>query len=272
MAAVAADPALGFGARFVVCPFSHVSPTNQGVSVLPILETLNPLALYWRIVMSDRYGNPVTFEDPIGFLPRALTKLYSAWVRLTYPFAAIGRKVSIHYTCRLKRPTAHLVKLGNSVIFGKDAWLVVSIMKAMKEPAIVIDDSVIINDRVQISATNSIHIERDVIISAAVLIQDHNHGYEDVTKPVREQPITEGGRIRIEQGSFVGRGAAIICTKGELVVGRNCVIAANAVVLRSCPPYSVVFGNPARVVRRYDFAKEMWVLGSGAPEEVSIEQ
>jgi len=178
----------------------------------------------------------------------------------------------MHYTCRLLRPTAHLIKIGSSVYFGKDAWIGVSIMEAKDEPAIVIDDNAIINARVQISARNLIHIERDTLISTAVLIQDHSHGYEDLSKPIREQPITEGGRIRIEQGSWIGRGAAIVCTKGELVVGRNCVVGANAVVLRSCPPYSVVFGNPARVIRRYDFSKKMWVLGSGAPTDSQIDR
>lgn len=220
-----------------------------------------------EILVSHSRDNREALEDPISYLPRAITRLYSTWVRLTYPFASIGRKVSIHYTCRLKRPSAHLVKIGNSVVFGQHTWIGVSSPEA-KEPVIVIDDNTIINAGVQISAKNFVHIERDALISSGVLIQDHSHGYEDVTKPIQQQPITEGGRIRIEQGSWIGRGAAILCAKGELVVGRNCVVAANAVVLRSCPPYSVVFGNPARVVRRYDFAKKMWVLGAGADEQI----
>ena len=172
------------------------------------------------------------FDDPIGYLPRVLTRLYSNWVSLTYPFASVGRKLSIHYTCRLVRPTAHLIKLGSSVFFGKDVWIGVSIDEPQNEnePMIVIDDNAIINTGVQISAKNHIHVGCDVLISTGVLIQDHSHAYEDVTKPISKQGITEGGRIRIEEGCWIGRGAAILCTKGELVVGRNCVVAANAVV------------------------------------------
>jgi len=212
------------------------------------------------------------FEDPIMYLPRAITKLYSIWVSQTYPFASLGRKLSIHYSCRLRRPSANRIKIGNSVTLGQNSWIGVSAEDAKDEPVIIIEDNAIINSGVQISARNYIHIGRDALISSGVLIQDHSHGYEDINKPICEQGITEGGRIRIEQGAWIGRGAAIVCTKGELVIGRNCVIGANAVVLRSCPPYSVVFGNPATVIRRYDFSKNKWVLGSGSLTESGIDQ
>jgi acetyltransferase-like isoleucine patch superfamily enzyme len=207
------------------------------------------------------------FADPISYLARALTKLYSIWVSLTYPFVSFGRKVSFHYTCRLARSRAHQIKIGNEVFIGKDVWLNVSALEEKDEPVLVIDDGAIVNAGAQISAKNLIHIERD-----AVLIQDHSHAYEDVTKPISKQGITEGGRIRIEQGSWIGRGAAVLCTKGELVIGRNCVVAANAVVMRSCPPYSVVFGSPAMVIRRYDFSKNKWVLGSNAAADSQVDQ
>jgi acetyltransferase-like isoleucine patch superfamily enzyme len=172
----------------------------------------------------------------------------------------------------LKRPTAHLIKIGNSVVFGKNAWIGVSTVEAKDEPVITIDDNANINGGVQISAKNYIHIERDGFISTGVLFHDHSQGCEDVTKPVCKQPITQGVKIRVEQSSRLGRGAAVVRTKGELLVGRNCVVGAHAVVLRRCPPYSLVFGNPARVIRREDFSKKMWVLGSGASTDTRIDQ
>jgi acetyltransferase-like isoleucine patch superfamily enzyme len=223
-------------------------------------------------VMRHRSNIREPFADPISHLARALTKLYSIWASLTYPFASIGNKVSVHYTCRLARSRAHQIKIGNEVFIGKDVWLNVSALEEKDEPVLVIDDGAIVNNGAQISAKNLIHIEQDVLISTGVLIQDHSHAYEDVTKPISKQGITEGGRIRIEQGSWIGRGAAVLCAKGELVIGRNCVVAANAVVLRSCPPYSVVFGNPAIVIRRYDFSKNKWVLGSSAAADSQVDQ
>ncbi len=115
-----------------------------------------------------------------------------------------------------------------------------------------------------ISARNRIHFERNVVFAPSVLVMDHNHAFEDVNVPIKRQGITAGGTIRIEEGCWIGFGAAIVCGKGELVIGKNSVIGANAVVSRSIPPNSVVTGNPARVVKQFDQAKGEWVLGSSA--------
>jgi acetyltransferase-like isoleucine patch superfamily enzyme len=130
---------------------------------------------------------------------------------------------------------------------------------------IIVDNGCVIMRGVQISARNRIHIERDAVISASVLIMDHNHEYENISRPIKEQGITAGGTILIEQGCWIGYGAAIVCNQGELILGRNSVVAANALVTRSFPPYSVVVGNPARLARQYDAAKGIWVGGSGHP-------
>jgi acetyltransferase-like isoleucine patch superfamily enzyme len=201
----------------------------------------------------------VPSEDVLRVLPRALTKLHTLWRSFTYPFASVGHSLSIHYTCRLQRSIAPAIKLGNSITLGKDSWLNVS---DQGHVAIVIDDNCRIGPRCQISAKNSIHLERDVIIAASALVMDHNHEYEDTTLPILEQGVTRGGRIRIGQGSWIGHGAAIVCSSGDLMIGRNCVIGVNAVLTRSIPPYSVVAGNPARVVRSFDPVKQAWVMGS----------
>jgi len=201
------------------------------------------------------------FGDPLELLPRGLTRLYSVWVSLTYPFASIGRNVSFHYTSQLDRQRAVRISIGNSVSLRKDAWLSVATEDPTGEPVIVIDDNCHIGYGSIISAKNRIHLERDVLVGQEVLMVDHNHAYEDITKPVVAQGITEGGRIRVGQGSWIGRGAAIICPRGELNIGRGCVIAVNSVVTRSIPDYSVAFGSPATVIRQYDPATQTWRIG-----------
>ena len=148
----------------------------------------------------------------------------------------------------------------------KDVWLVV-IGEAGTTPKISIDDGCVINNQVTISAKNYIHIEDDVMLSRSVLIMDHNHAYEDPRLPVREQGVTQGGKVKIEQGCWIGQGAAIVCSQGELVIGRNSVVAANSLVTRSFPPFSVVVGNPARLARQFDLAKQVWVGGGSGAQQ-----
>lgn len=203
------------------------------------------------------------FDDPLHYLSRGITKLHSIWVCTTYPFCALGRGVSIHQTCQLFRPSARFIKLGNGVVISKDVWLNVSrSLDGDKQPAILIDDDVSVGRRSQISAANCIHLERDVTLAAGVLLLDHNHAYQDVSLPVRDQGITAGGSIRVGQGSFIGQGAAIVCEKGELILGQNCVVAANALVTRSFPAYSVIAGNPARLIKHFDPSNGRWALGA----------
>jgi acetyltransferase-like isoleucine patch superfamily enzyme len=212
----------------------------------------------------SRPNNRRPSEDPLDLLPRGLTKLYSLWIKWVYPFASIGHGVSFHFTSKLSRARASRISIGNSSSLREYAWLSVAVEEPAGDPVIVIDDNCHIGFGSIISAKNRIHLERDVLVGQMVLIVDHNHAYEDVTLPVLNQGITQGGKIRIGQGSWVGRGASIICPRGELTIGRNCVVAANSVVMGNIPAYSVVAGFPAKIIRQYDPERRTWRVG-GSP-------
>lgn len=202
------------------------------------------------------------FTDPLEFVPRGLTKLYSIWVSLIYPFASKGRNLSFHFTSNLDRQRAARISIGNSVSLRKDASLIVATEDPTGEPVIVIDDNCSIGSGTMLSAKNRIHLERDVLVGQQVIIMDHNHAYEDIGTPIAHQGVTEGGRVRIGEGSWIGRGSAVICARGELTIGRNCVIAVNSMVTRSIPDYSVVFGSPATIIKQYDPETRTWRMGA----------
>jgi sugar O-acyltransferase (sialic acid O-acetyltransferase NeuD family) len=65
------------------------------------------------------------------------------------------------------------------------------------------------------------------------------------------------GLVTVEDGAFIGIGATVM---PRLTVGRWSVVGAGAVVTRDVQPYSVVAGNPAKVIRRFD---EQEVYASG---------
>jgi acetyltransferase-like isoleucine patch superfamily enzyme len=210
-------------------------------------------------------------DDPLELLPRALSKLYTIWVGRTYPFASIGRKVSFHFTSKVCRSRSPRIRIGNSVCLTEYAWLNVATEDPTGDPTIIVDDNCHIGFGSIISAKNRIHLERNVLIGQMVLMLDHNHMYEDISAPVVDQGITEGGTIQVGAQTWIGHGACIICSRGELTIGRNCVVAANSMVTRSIPDYTVVFGNPARIVRQYDPTSGVWVMGARSGAHSSSE-
>jgi acetyltransferase-like isoleucine patch superfamily enzyme len=203
-----------------------------------------------------------SFEDPLSLISRAATKLNSLWLVATYPFASVGSGLSAHYSSELRRSVAPFISIGNSVIIGRDAWLNIPNDSNSDGPRLVLGDGCDIGRRCGIAAKNRVHIERNVIFAPSSLVMDHNHAYQSPDVPIKHQGLTDGGTIRIEEGSWIGFGAAVVCSSGELVIGKHSVIGANALVTRSIPPYSVVSGNPGRVVKQLDPATEQWVIGS----------
>jgi acetyltransferase-like isoleucine patch superfamily enzyme len=202
-----------------------------------------------------------SFEDPIRLLLRIIKKLHSLWLTWTYPFESVGRRLSVHYSCDIRRTIAGYIKIGNDVLIDRDARVDVPIVRNENAPVILLDDGCKIGPRITILAINRIHVGKDAIFGPGVLLMDHDHEFRDITRPIVAQGSTHGGTIHIEEGCWIGFGAAIVCSKGELVIGRSSVVGANSVVTRSVPPYCVVTGNPARVVQRYDPAKKDWVVG-----------
>jgi acetyltransferase-like isoleucine patch superfamily enzyme len=204
----------------------------------------------------------LSIENPLQLLFWVLTKFNSLWLGRFYPFASIGRGVSFHFTSKVSRLRSPRVSLGSSISLKEFAWLNVATDDPTGEPTIVIEDNCHLGFGSIISAKNRIHLERDVLLGQVILLMDHNHAYEQFDVPIVDQGVTEGGTIRIGQGTWIGHGARVICARGELTIGRNCVIAADAVVTKSAPPYSILAGNPARVVKQYDPKQNAWVLGS----------
>ncbi|MCS3871079.1 acetyltransferase EpsM [Chryseobacterium ginsenosidimutans] len=59
--------------------------------------------------------------------------------------------------------------------------------------------------------------------------------------------VALAGNIYIGEGSHIGIGAAII---QNINIGKWCVIGAGAVILKDVPDYSVVVGNPGRIIKK----------------------
>ena len=44
-----------------------------------------------------------------------------------------------------------------------------------------------------------------------------------------------------------------------ITIGEKSIIGANSVVTKDIPPFCIAAGNPASIIKRYDFEKHEWV-------------
>jgi acetyltransferase-like isoleucine patch superfamily enzyme len=99
-----------------------------------------------------------------------------------------------------------------------------------------------------------VEIGSHVIIAQHVVMSGLNHGYEDTTKPIHLQPVSTCP-IVIEDDSWIGANVVIVA---GVRIGKHVVVAGGSVVTKDVPPYSVVAGNPAKVIRRFDAKTGKW--------------
>ncbi|SDS88984.1 transferase hexapeptide (six repeat-containing protein) [Mucilaginibacter mallensis] len=118
---------------------------------------------------------------------------------------------------------------------------------------------VIIGDNTLIGMSNVIigpvNIGNNVIFAQNIVASGLNHEYTDVNMPISQQKILVAPII-IEDDCWIAANSVI--TSG-VTVGKHSVVAGGSVVTKSIPPYSVAAGNPAKVIKQYDFTKQEWV-------------
>lgn len=99
-----------------------------------------------------------------------------------------------------------------------------------------------INARVEAHVT----IGNDVMMGPDCMLFTANHAFSDLSVPMRLQGHEAPRPIVIEDDVWIG--ARVIILPG-VRVGRGSIIGAGSVVTADVPPYSIVGGNPARLIR-----------------------
>jgi acetyltransferase-like isoleucine patch superfamily enzyme len=153
----------------------------------------------------------------------------------------LGRGVMIDDLVVLdaKGPSSSIV-LGDQILLGRNSIL------SCYDSAISIGNFVSVGPFCFLVSRSHLTIGSNVAIGAGTHMLAGGHAYDDPDTPVIHQARVSKG-IVVEDGVWVGIGAKIL---DGVTLGRNSIVGAGAVVLRSVPPDSTVVGNPGRVVAK----------------------
>ena len=122
--------------------------------------------------------------------------------------------------------------IGNNVSIGQNCF---------------IGENVVIGNNVKIQNNVSLYegliVEDDVFIGPSAV-------FTNVKKPRSEFPTNKSyDKTTIKQGATIGANSTIVC---GVTLGEYSFIGSGAVVTKDIPPYSLVVGNPGRIVGKVD--------------------
>lgn len=103
-------------------------------------------------------------------------------------------------------------------------------------------------------AIGPVRIGDNVMVAQHVVISGMNHNFEDVSLPPLRQNIS-AKPITIADDVWIGSNAVI--TAG-VTIGKHAIIGAGSIVTKDVSPFSVYVGNPARMIKKYNFNTQTW--------------
>lgn len=97
-------------------------------------------------------------------------------------------------------------------------------------------------------------IGNDVMLAQHIVLSGLNHTYTDISIPISLQKHTTS-LITVEDEVWIGANSVIVA---GVRIGKHSVVAAGSVVTKDVPPYSVIAGNPAKVLKAYNPESKQW--------------
>jgi acetyltransferase-like isoleucine patch superfamily enzyme len=177
--------------------------------------------------------------------------------------ASVGRGLRLE--CGIPQVMGNLeIHIGDDVtINGVNTF---STNNMRSRPVMKIGSGCYIGHQVSISVASSVIIGNHCLIADRVMISDNDgHPLDPVARrmglPVPDEDVAP---VVLEDDVWVGSRAVIL--KG-VKVGTGSVVGAGAVVTRDVPPFVVVAGNPARVVKQLEFGGEAVSAAAQRKEE-----
>ncbi len=111
---------------------------------------------------------------------------------------------------------------------------------------IIWHDNIYIGQKAYIWAIGGLEICENVIIGPRVTIHTSNHRYEDATM-LPYDGCSYKKKVTIEKNVWIGDSVLIV---PGVTIGEGSIVAMGSVVTKDIPKYSVVGGNPAKIIKQ----------------------
>lgn len=105
-----------------------------------------------------------------------------------------------------------------------------------------------IGPKTYLNGRGGLHIHDHVIMAPEIVILTAMHRYKDA-EMVPYDPVELLRPVTVERCVWIGYRAMIM---PGVTIGEGSIVAAGAVVTKSCPPGSILGGNPAQVIGQRD--------------------
>ena len=230
---------------------------------IPLIQQLERARGTVHLPTGSVLGGALFYARPLLFnLKTLLMQILIYEPALRYRCRTLGRKL------RLMGPAPRitgdgLIDIGDNVEFAEGMSLVVGM--GLPEPAhLEIGSNIVFGGHHIICVASRVAIGNYCWIGDGSNIYDNDvHVLDAAKRRIRFGNLVESAPIILEDDVWLGINATIL--KG-VTLHRGAVVGAGAVVTESVPPFTVVAGNPARVVQRLtpsaEFAERVAALSA----------
>lgn len=160
------------------------------------------------------------------------------------------------------------IRVGANTCVSEGCWLNVN-HRQVSKVSIEIGNNCFIGKQNFFTSGDNISIGDYTLTTIGCKFIGSSHKVGDPEVPYLLTGTTSDDRIKIGVNCFLGAGTTVL---GNVKIGHGSVIGADSLVLRDIPPFSIVIGNPANILKRYSFAQKAWLPVSemSAEDEVGM--
>ena len=155
------------------------------------------------------------------------------------------------------------VRIGHHTVIGENTWINVN-ERAGAEAAVTIGDNCFIARRNFFSAGAHITIGDYCLTGPDCHFIGAGHDFSSPFTPVALREVKPDAVIEVGANCWFGSSVIVM---ENVRIGFGCILGAGALITRDCPPFSVLVGSPARVIKRFDMNRKEWVAAQDYPAD-----